>query len=182
MKKLLLIIFTFVGTLHSAERPRIEEYRKLVDATLMRFNMELKKLDSELEVNTKDARSLILRTAITESGLKYRVGFTCKSDLGLIQMNKATHKDLYKTYLHRKDNGRVLLAINNMFGEKTQYQKLNDLKYHDAYGIVMARVRYMRVKGELPRTLEGQAHYWKKYYNTYLGAGKVSHFITKSKY
>ena len=42
----------------------------------------------------------------------------------------------------------------------------------------MCRVHYYRAPTKLPEAedLDGLAHYWKKYYNTELGAGKPEEF------
>ena len=42
--------------------------------------------------------------------------------------------------------------------------------------IIFCRLHYWRVPKSLPRTLEEQATYWKRYYNTAKGAGTPQHF------
>ena len=44
-------------------------------------------------------------------------------------------------------------------------------------GIVFCRLKYWRVPKRMPNTVEGQANYWKKYYNTEGGKGDPEHFI-----
>jgi hypothetical protein len=45
----------------------------------------------------------------------------------------------------------------------------------------MARVHYLRRPEPIPTDLTGQAEYWKKWYNTYLGAGTVEEYIENYK-
>jgi hypothetical protein len=42
--------------------------------------------------------------------------------------------------------------------------------------IIFCRLHYRRVPKPLPRTLEDQAFYWKKFYNSAKGAGTPEHF------
>ena len=51
------------------------------------------------------------------------------------------------------------------------------LEKNIAAGIVHARLKYWRVPRRMPSTIEGQANYWKKYYNSELGKGDPEHFI-----
>ena len=44
-------------------------------------------------------------------------------------------------------------------------------------GIVFCRLKYWRVPKKMPSSVEGKANYWKKYYNTELGAGDPEHFV-----
>ena len=60
------------------------------------------------------------------------------------------------------------------FEEKT-WEEI--LEKNIAAGIVHARLKYWRVPKKMPNTVEGQANYWKKYYNTEGGAGNPEHFI-----
>ena len=42
--------------------------------------------------------------------------------------------------------------------------------------IIFCRLHYWRVPKKLPKTIDEQALYWKKYYNTEKGAGTIKHF------
>ena len=43
----------------------------------------------------------------------------------------------------------------------------------------MCRLKYLRVSKNLPKTVEGMAHYWKKNYNIELGKGDPKEFIER---
>lgn len=49
------------------------------------------------------------------------------------------------------------------------------LETNDAFAAVMCRIKYRLIKEPLPISTDAksQCEYWKKYYNTYLGAGIV---------
>ena len=55
------------------------------------------------------------------------------------------------------------------------------LEKNIAAGIVHCRLKYWRVPKKMPNTIEGQAGYWKKYYNTEGGKGDPEHFIESAK-
>ena len=43
--------------------------------------------------------------------------------------------------------------------------------------IIFCRLHYWRVPKPLPKTIEDQASYWKKFYNTEKGKGSINHFL-----
>ena len=43
----------------------------------------------------------------------------------------------------------------------------------------MCRLKYKRVPKKLPKTVEGMANYWKKYFNSDLGKGDLREFIER---
>ncbi len=50
-----------------------------------------------------------------------------------------------------------------------------------AYSCVAARLYLATISEAIPQSLEGQANYWKKYYNTAAGAGTAQHFINANR-
>ena len=54
------------------------------------------------------------------------------------------------------------------------------LVYDLRYGAMIARLLFWRHPEPIPTDLEGQAHYWKRYYNTPLGAGTPSEYIANN--
>lgn len=49
----------------------------------------------------------------------------------------------------------------------------------DAAGCVLCRAHYWRVRAAIPRTIEGQAQYWKRHYNTEMGRGTAAEFVAR---
>lgn len=97
---------------------------------------------------------------------------------GVMQMEPATHRDLWKNFISYKVKLADKLAGLKMAGNTG----LDDLKGNIYYQIAMARVHYFRIKAAMPQpknfpdigTYEyALAEYWKKHYNTYLGKGEI---------
>jgi hypothetical protein len=92
---------------------------------------------------------------------------------GIFQMEPITHDDLWNNFLVYKPAiaARVLRwSISRKDGAKEMEGNLY-------YAAAMCRIYYLRVSEVIPDTLLGQATYWKKYYNTPLGAGTVQEYI-----
>ena len=49
--------------------------------------------------------------------------------------------------------------------------------YDLAYQILSCRYHYLRCPGKIPNSLEGQARYWKQFYNTRKGKGTIQEYI-----
>ena len=83
----------------------------------------------------------------------------------------------------------------NFLAFNSKLKELRDRYYNDHFGIevnlvsnlfystFMARMHFYRVKENLPDSsnIHSIANYWKKYYNTSLGKGKVGDFIVSHK-
>jgi hypothetical protein len=125
------------------------------------------------------AEELLLGTAVQESlNFKYRKQIGGGPGLSYYQIEKSTHNDIWENFLkYRKglaDKVSTLLSSSSA-------DKLAELETNDKYATAMARVHYIRVRDALPAAgdVNAQAQYWKKYYNTPLGKGKVSEYVEK---
>lgn len=49
---------------------------------------------------------------------------------------------------------------------------------NDRIGVLFARLHYFRDPRPIPDTIQGQAEYWKRVYNTMAGAGTVGDYMT----
>lgn len=128
------------------------------------------------------ASQLIMGVAWQESGKgKYLVQLGNGPALGFIQMEPATHDDIWKNYLaYKKERAEFVrglaLVEDNETGEFPNHISLRDSL---PYQIAMCRCHFLRVSEGLPKAgdVEGMAAYWKKYYNTELGKGTEEEFI-----
>lgn len=101
--------------------------------------------------------------------------------LGFIQMEPATHDDIWENYLAyhsalaKEVSGLALEADQEVKGYPNSLNLMLSLPYQ----VAMCRCHYLRKKPAIPAEddVEGMANYWKKYYNTHLGAGKPEEFI-----
>lgn len=133
-----------------------------------------------MDMYSHSAHDLLLGTAITESGLKTVVqnGYDFlqpdqRLAHGYYQMEPATLWDLYDSWLYFNNEKRALINMYKSHG----LSKVQNLIANSAYATAAARLQYYRFPEELPDTIEGQAAYWKKYWNTEYGAGTVEKYI-----
>ena len=117
---------------------------------------------------------LLLGTAMQESHLGDEIAQLGGPALGLWQMEPNTEKDIWTNFLAYQTNTRVQVSRFILSGIDRTQQLAGNLYYACA----MARVHYMRVPEPLPKAgdTNGQAIYYKKYYNTY-GRGSVPDYL-----
>jgi len=132
----------------------------------------------EIGYYSKSAERLIIGTGLAESGFKYVRQLHKGPARSWYQMELATHDDIWRNFLKFKkqvESGVEHLLVPGL----TRAQQLHGNAY---YATAMCRVHYLRVPARLPDAddLNGLAEYWKKYYNTVLGAGTVSGFKKKT--
>ncbi len=126
----------------------------------------------DLGMLSTSAVELVLGTALQESHLKYIKQLGEGPALGVCQMEPNTHDDIWKNFLAYRN---VLSdAVLDIGGPEPQ-----ELIWNLKYSVAMCRVHYRRVRSPLPQAgdVEGQAQYWKTYYNTELGKGTTQEYI-----
>jgi hypothetical protein len=132
---------------------------------------------AEPRLRSPAAERLLLGTALVESW-----GHNIAQDgpgpaLGLWQMEPATHDWLWHDPLVRMP--RVRARIERLRGHLPgSAARLAGDHY---YACAMARMRYWVVPAALPAAddIEGLGAYWKRHYNTPLGAGTVDGFVRR---
>ena len=108
----------------------------------------------QIGLGGKDAVSLLLGTAVAESGLQAFRQVNGPA-LGLWQMEPSTHEDIWTNYLdYREDLVSQIYAAANIAVADAEV-----LVFNLRYACVMARVHYKRNPETIPSTLEGQARY-----------------------
>jgi hypothetical protein len=146
----------------------------------MIYKKQLKELIEKtltaIGLHSDSAVNLLLGTCAQESGFgKYLRQLKGGPALGIFQMEPNTFNDHVENYLKYKpeleNKIKKFCGITHM---KPMY-----LEWNIAFAICMSRIHYLRVRKGLPEPndIEELAGYWKKYYNTYLGAGTVEEFI-----
>ena len=77
----------------------------------------------------------------------------------------------------------ISVFVQEVLGMTEHWQDFDEniweeiLEKNIAAGIIHCRLKYWRVPKKMPSSIEGQADYWKKYYNTEGGKGDPEHFI-----
>lgn len=141
----------------------VEQFRELI------IRPALKKI----KLWSPAAEELLLGTALQESRLMYIKQLGKGPALGVFQMEPATHNDIWKNYLkYKPDLARDVAQLSHTVNPRSLVSDL-------LYAAAMTRIHYLRVPVALPAEgdFEGQAAYWKEYYNTYLGAGTEEEYL-----
>lgn len=134
---------------------------------------------AELGLYREEAAKLVLYTAAHESLCGKYIKQVGGIALGIYQCEPLTHADIAR-FIKTRHN----LYINfiqatsipaSLFGNDDLL--VSNLRYATA----ICRIHYYRIPHPIPTDLEGMAKYWKKYYNTSLGKGKVDDFIKHAK-
>jgi len=132
-------------------------------------------------IMSQDAVTLLTGTAAKESIVGKYVKQINGPALGIYQIEPNTHQDLWDNYiLFRPDLYEPLYELYPRIKNNIDQDLLI---YDNRYSTIMARLIYLRVPEILPesRDIIAQAKYWKKYYNTHLGSGTESGYISVAK-
>jgi hypothetical protein len=116
----------------------------------------------------------MLGIAAQESKLRYLRQLNGGPARGLFQCEPKTERDLWK-YIHaRPDIAAVIEQRCNLKDPDVVHLECNL-----PYQVLLCRVYLLRIAEALPAELDvqGQARYWKKYYNTERGRGTVEEYI-----
>lgn len=132
---------------------------------------------TKLKAWSQAAEDLVLGTACQESHCgKYLRQVGCSGmtgAFGVWQMEIATARDIYDNYLRYKPELKTVVEGLRGNGQSIPEALTTNL----AYACAMCRIHYLRQPGKIPATVDGQAQYWKKYYNTALGRGTVAEYV-----
>lgn len=133
-----------------------EQFRDLIGRVLKDYD-----LHSEAAVN------LLMGTAAVESNFGTYLRQIRGPALSAFQIEPATYLWLADKYWKQFPIGK----------------SVEDLEWDLRLAILVARLKYLSIPEPLPQPndLSGMARYWKKYYNTHLGAGTEAQFITAYK-
>ncbi|HEQ3590724.1 TPA: hypothetical protein VGT17_005232 [Vibrio harveyi] len=156
-------------------------YRQLLELVVIPAN-------EELGADSLAAEQLLMGTLAVESKGEYLAQLNDGPARGLFQMEPATHKDIWENYLAYRDTYRRA-AISALTVDEENIGVGTDEFYACVangslttdlfYQAIMCRIHYLRVKDPLPpaNDIKALAAYWKKFYNTPLGAGTEQKFI-----
>lgn len=121
------------------------------------------------------AENLVMGTAAQESRLNYVHQLGSGPAKGLWQVEPATYADYLRYLSTRPTLRRLILKQVGYLTLPPVERVVSDL----SLAAIMCRIHYRRVSAPLPdaNDVDGMARYWKKYYNTHLGAGTVEQFV-----
>lgn len=129
----------------------------------------------ELGLYSVAAAQLVLGTCIQESRLRYLKQLGGGPALGVVQMEPATHHDIWRNFLAYRPT--LTARVREIAG--VEHPPAQMLIGNLWYAVAMCRVHYRRVRAALPTAgdIDAQAQYWKRYYNTSAGKGTVEQYI-----
>ncbi|MCG3884110.1 hypothetical protein I3271_05370 [Photobacterium leiognathi] len=120
---------------------------------------------------------IILETACAETLLgKLKDPTEYGAGSSICQIDKGTFEWLKDKYKGKAVDKR----INDAFGFDLADIQYREIELNPLLGMIWCRLRYMTVSDPIPTTIGGRAKYWKEHYNTKLGKGTESDYITKS--
>ena len=121
------------------------------------------------------AVNLIYRTGLAESGYRVVEQAGGGPALGYWQCEPDTHQDIWNNFLSFRKTLRD--EVRSFLPDRIATDAC--LRECHQYAAAICRVHYMRSPVPLPDAddIQGQAAYWKKWYNTPDGKGSVAHFI-----
>ena len=122
------------------------------------------------QLYNKAVSQLILGTIAVESDFgvyRNQINPNYQGAKGITQIERPTFNDLKKRY------EKIYPKIADIEWE--------DLSFDDMKAIVFCRLKYLSVKSPLPKEsdIEAMSAYWKIFYNSIFGAGRVTDFIKK---
>lgn len=149
----------------SAQRKMInpKQLKELIDDTL-----------ENIWLDSPQATQLLLGTFAKESNLGYYIEQTSGPAQGIGQIEPETERYIWQ-WLDNKPELRNRVIVTTKISGPNPYH----LKGNLIYNIAITRLKYLTIPEKLPdyNDIKGQAKYWKKYYNTELGRGKISEYI-----
>lgn len=172
------------------DRPSIEELTQGQSDELLAKdyqNMSIQEIINDVasfyseEFGVENAAGFMTRIGNIESRLGTHRNTYRRIGKGWPQIDPIAYKDLQERLRHRPDR---VEAIEQRYGFNPLNVNHNDLNKHplrDLYAAVFQREYLMRFPGNLPRTLEEEASWWKKNYNTYKGAGTVERYLRENR-
>ncbi len=136
-----------------------------------------------------EAENLIFGTGLVESNYDYLKQWNdgVARSWWQIEPGMTGAMDTIVNYLHYRKNLLSKCAVAAKvapfyFRKGVEEEEVRDLlETNIAYALIMCRLKYRRVPKKLEKTVEGMAHYWKKYFNSDLGKGDPEEFIEKYK-
>lgn len=129
-----------------------------------------------INLHSKAAVQLIAGTAAVESRMGHFLKQRKGPALGIYQIEPATHLDVCNYLSVRQPSKKYRIdKLKAVYPSDFDQQLITNLMYATA----ITRMIYFRIPEPLPHLddIHGMASYWKRYYNTELGAGTVEHFM-----
>ncbi len=178
------LILGFTGGVIMSQSDRFKCYGINSDAELTAA-IEYTVQNFAMGANVDNLRAMLRETAITESNYG-RAIYNNKRGFGYgaFQFDPIGMK---QSLLVAESKGQLnkirLLSLTTSDLSPANYKGVyeNDLQLKSTLQAILCRMYYAGIREAIPSTLEGRARYWKKYYNSVLGAGTPEKYIARVK-
>jgi len=132
----------------------------------------------KINMDSEEARAMIFATGKAESGFRALEQMGGPA-VGFFQVEPATIQDVWDNYVFYRPEIKTDLYALGFDEEDMKHSVMSNIGLQVAF----ARLQYRRFKDPLPgaQDMQGQAKYWKKFYNTELGRGTIEHFLEANK-
>ena len=144
----------------------MKEIYQIIENTLEKIGM-----------HSEDAVNLVYRTGKAESGYRKLKQMQGGCALSYWQIEPATIEDTIKNYLDYRPETYDKLVDLGFDCLDPDWSVLTNIPV----AIAFCRLKYYRDPNPIPKTIKGQAKYWKTIYNSEQGKGSVKHFLEANK-
>ena len=118
------------------------------------------------------AKRLLKETAASETDYGLAIDKSWNVGVGIMQFDPIGFEDVKERISpHFKD------IVQREFGVIVYRTDLSDLRHSPLLSVIFARLKYKLVPSAIPNSIQGRAHYWKRWYNSYAGAGTIEHYL-----
>lgn len=128
----------------------------------------------KLGLYSQEAEELMVGTFAQESGCGKYIKSLKGPELGYWQMLPTKHDEIVRTISSRIPQFSMIIQEMCKLSRGFDSSLLLD---NIRYSCCFARLHYWLISEQIPKTLEEQAEYWKKYYNTVSGKGTKEEYI-----
>jgi len=132
-----------------------------------------------LDLLSNSGINLLLGIAAQESHLGEYLHQINGCAMGIYQMEPETVIDLQNNFLDYRPKLDEKIGKLRISAPKKYFPGDTEIEGNLYYATAMTRIFFLRFPESLPKAddIEGLAVYWKKYYNTEKGKGKITDFI-----
>jgi len=120
----------------------------------------------------ESAERLLIETAAAETDLGKQPDRSWNVGIGIMQFDYIGFIDV-----QQRTRASLKKEILQTFGVDVDKTKHTDLRYSPLVSVIFARLKYRLVPHAIPKSIEGRADYWKKWYNSELGKGTPEHYL-----
>lgn len=118
------------------------------------------------------AAEMLIETACAETQLGTVPDTTPGNGHGLCQIDNICVKDI-----QQRTESLIKKLVKDHFHYDIDAVKASELDNNPTLSLIFCRLKYRLIPAQIPTDYLSRAAYWKKYYNTALGAGTVDHYM-----